>query len=91
MPPRRREQSMNELISGVKDFPGVDPQGSLIDADMGAYYTWINSQRLTGADRANFLVWFESGREAVAIGPNSPRDARQNRPTDIPAILGQLT
>lgn len=88
--PRRREQSMNELISGVKDFPGVDPQGSLIDADMGAYYTWINSQRLTGADRAGFLVWFEAGREAVAIGPGLPRDAQQNRPTDIPAILRQL-
>lgn len=88
--PRRREQSMNELISGVKDFPGVDPRGSLIDADMGAYYTWINSQRLTGADRASFLVWFEAGREAVAIGPNFPRDARQNRPTTIPAILSQL-
>ncbi len=88
--PRRREQSMNELISGVKDFPGVDPQGSLVDADMGAYYTWINSQRLSGADRASFLVWFEAGREAVAIGPGLPRDAQQNRPTDIPAILRQL-
>jgi hypothetical protein len=88
--PRRREQSMNELISGVKDLPGVDPQGSLIDADMGAYYTWINSQRLSGADRAGFLVWFEAGREAVAIGPNLPRDAQQSRPTNIPAILSQL-
>jgi hypothetical protein len=89
--PRRREQSMSELISGVPDLPGVDPQGSLIDADMAAYYTWLNQQRLSGADKSSFLVWFEAGREAVAIGPSLPREAQQNRPIDIPGILHQIT
>jgi hypothetical protein len=88
--PRRREQSMSELISGVPDLPGIDPQGSLIDADMAAYYTWLNQQRLSGADKSSFLVWFEAGREAVAIGPSLPRDAQQNRPVDIPGILRQI-
>ena len=45
--------------------PALDPQGSLIDADMGAYYTWLNQQRLTGADESRFLVWFEDHSEAV--------------------------
>ncbi|HSU29681.1 MAG TPA: hypothetical protein VLJ11_00480 [Bryobacteraceae bacterium] len=89
--PRRREQSMSELISGVADQPGIDPQGSLIDADMAAYYTWLNQQRLSGADKSSFLVWFEAGREAVAVGPSMPREAQQNRPIDIPGILRQLT
>lgn len=88
---RRREQSMNELISGIEDKPGTDPQGSLIDADMGAYYTWLNGQRLSGAEQSSFLVWFESGREAVAIGPAMPRDAQQNRPVDVAGILRQIT
>lgn len=88
--PRRREQSMQELISGIQDPPEVDPQGSLIDADMGAYYTWLNGQRLSGAEESRFLVWFEAGREAVAIGPALPRDAQQNRPVDIAAILHQI-
>jgi hypothetical protein len=88
--PRRREQSMSELISGVPDLPGIDPQGSLIDADMAAYYTWLNQQRLSGADKSSFLVWFEAGREAVAIGPSLPRDAQQNRPVDISGILRQI-
>ena len=87
---RRREQSMTELVSGIEDKPGVDPQGSLIDADMGAYYTWLNQQQLSGAATALFLVWFEAGREAVAIGPSMPRDAQQSRPIDIAGILRQL-
>ncbi len=88
--PRRREQSMNELISGIKDPPGTDPQSSLIDGDMGAYYTWLNGQRLSGAAQSSFLVWFEAGREAVALGPAMPRDAEQNRPVDVAAILRQI-
>ena len=88
--PRRREQSMNELVSGVKDVPGTDPQASLIDADMGAYYTWLNAQRLSGAEQSSFFVWFEAGREAVAVGPAMPRDAQQSRAVDVAGILRQI-
>ena len=40
---------------------------------MGAYYTWLNQQRLPGAEKATFLVWFEDQQEAVAIGPGFER------------------
>ena len=43
--------------------------GSLIDADMGAYYNWLNQQRLPGAEQSSFLVWFEGHSQALAIGP----------------------
>src|SRR5437588_10592409 len=33
----------------------LDPAGSLIDADMGAYYTWLNQQRL---ERSRLPFWF---------------------------------
>jgi hypothetical protein len=89
--PRRRVQSMSELISGVPDQPGTDPQGSLIDADMAAYYTWLNQQRLSGAEKSSFLVWFEAGREAVAVGPSMPREAQQNRAIDLPGIFRLIT
>lgn len=68
--PRQREESMKELLAGSKTQPLPDPVGSLIDADMGAYYTYINMQRLSGAERAGFLVWFEGHPEALAIGPS---------------------
>ncbi len=67
--PRQRENPMNVLLNEAQRRPELDPQGSLVDADMGAYYTWLNQQRLSGAEKATFLVWFEDHREALAIGP----------------------
>ena len=46
--PRQRQRPMNELLSGSSDNPELDFTGSLIDADMAAYYHWINQQRLSG-------------------------------------------
>src|SRR5579872_2720307 len=46
--PRQRQRPMNELLSNAGATPELDPEGSLIDADMGAYYHWINQQRLQG-------------------------------------------
>jgi hypothetical protein len=78
---------MNELLSGVHSAAEVDPAGSLIDADMGAYYTWLNQQRLSGADESSFLVWFEGYREAIAIGPSMPRGTESSVQADLKQIL----
>jgi len=53
--PRQRQRSMNELLSGHLGDEELDPAGSLIDADMGAYYTWLNQQRL---ERSRLPFWF---------------------------------
>jgi hypothetical protein len=50
--PRLREQSIKDLLAQERQRPLLDPQGSLRDADMGAYYTWLNQQRLSGADQS---------------------------------------
>lgn len=68
--PRQREESMKELLAGTAQQAVPDPDGSLVDADMGAYYTYINLQRLAGAEKSGFLVWFEEHSEALAIGPS---------------------
>ena len=66
---RQIERSMDELLRADSGKPGVDPRGSLIDADIGAFYTWINLQRLPVADRSRFIVCLEDGSEALAVGP----------------------
>jgi hypothetical protein len=87
--PRQQQQPMNEMLSGAK--PGApDPQGSLVDADMGSYYTWINMRRLSGAERLRFLVWFEGHREAVVIGPGLPRGTTSDSAMDMRQVLGLL-
>lgn len=85
--PRQHEQSMRELVAGAKTRPIPDPDGSLIDADMAAYYTWINQQRLTGADDASFLVWFEDHNQALAIAPKLPRGTKDSAPIGLGELL----
>ncbi len=51
--PRQRQKPMNELLSNTNAKPELDILGSLVDADMAAYYHWINQQRLPGAEQSS--------------------------------------
>jgi hypothetical protein len=85
--PRQRQRPMNELLSVSTEKIELDPAGSLVDADMGAYYNWLNQQRLTGAEHSSFVAWFENHHEAIAIGPLVPRGTVSSSPTDLGKIL----
>jgi hypothetical protein len=88
--PRQRENPMNELLAEARRPPQLDPQGSLVDADMGAYYTWLNQQRLPGSGKATFLVWFEDQQEALAIGPGLERGKHSDAPTELGDLVSRL-
>ena len=81
---------MNELLAGTHPNNGPDPQGALIDADMGGYYTWLNQQRLSEAEGASFLIWFEDHNEAMAIGPAMDRGAESDQRLNLAQILNKL-
>jgi hypothetical protein len=89
--PRQRENPMNILLNEAQRRPELDPQGSLVDADMGAYYTWLNQQRLSGAGDAAFLVWFEDHPEAVVIGPQWPREKSSDASVELRDLVAQLS
>lgn len=88
--PRQRERPMNELLAAPPETQEVDPEGSLIDADMGAWYTWLNLQRLTGFEQSTFLVWFEDHPEAVAVGPKIGKGAQNATGVELQELLRQL-
>jgi hypothetical protein len=88
---------MDELLRGgdagrfaLAKAPETDAMGSLIDGDMGAYYTWLNQQRLPGADQSRFLVWFENHPQAVIISPNHKRGFADSSPVDIGALARKV-
>ncbi|MGD0910632.1 MAG: hypothetical protein ABR928_01985 [Terracidiphilus sp.] len=85
--PRQQMAPMNELLRRNPLTELTDPEGSLVDADMGAYYTWLNQGRLSGADQARFLVWFEGHELALAIGPTVPRGTTSSAPGNMTKIL----
>jgi hypothetical protein len=86
---RQTEESADEELSGLQQQPVLDPAGSLVDADMGAYYTWMNLQRLSGADQSMFLAWAEGRGEAVAIGPAFAPGTQSQASTNLMEILRQ--
>jgi hypothetical protein len=85
--PRQRQKPMNELLSAVPARPEFDFIGSLVDADMGAYYNWLNQRRLPGAEQSSFLVWFEGHHQALAIGPSMPRGTESTSAADLEQVL----
>jgi hypothetical protein len=85
--PRQRQRPMNEMLYGNPGHSELDPAGSLVDADFGAYYNWLNQQRLPGATQSSFLVWFEDHREALAIGPSLPRGTESKAPVNLNQLL----
>lgn len=89
--PRQRQRPMNELLSNSSGTPELDYAGSLIDADMGAYYHWINQQRLPGSEASSFVVWFEGQSQALAIGPALPRGAESDSSVDLAKLLELTT
>ena len=88
--PRQKERRMGELLSETKYTPTLDPAGSLIDADMGAYYTWLNQQRLSGATQSSFLVWFEGHGEALVVAPSLSGGVESSAPIDLVDVLRQI-
>ena len=89
--PRQRQRPMNELLSASRERAEPDVIGSLIDAEMGAYYNWLNQQRLPGTERSSFLVWFEGHSQAVAIGPSMPRATESNSATELKDLLSWMS
>ncbi len=84
--PRQQAQTMNTMLSGTRPI-ALDTAGSLVDADMGAYYTWLSMRRLTGASSLRFVVWFEGHREAIVVGPDLPRGTTSDSPLDMQQVL----
>jgi hypothetical protein len=85
--PRQRQRPMNELLANSGAKPELDLTGSLVDADMGAYYHWINQQRLPGASQSVFLAWFEDHQQAVVVSPTLPHGVESTSAIDLQKLL----
>lgn len=89
--PRVRELSLGELVSNPRQQQPPDPSGALIDADMGAYYTWLSQQRLSAAEQSRFLVWFEDHGEALAIAPSLGPGRVSDDRIDLRELLSRMS
>jgi hypothetical protein len=89
--PRQRQKPLNELLSASGMEPQLDPAGSLVDADMAAYYNWVNLQRLPGAEQSSTLVWFENHHDALLVTPSLPRATESSQRATIADLLAWMS
>jgi hypothetical protein len=89
--PRQRQKPMNEMLSAGREQTDLDYVGSLRDGDFGAYYNWLNQQRLPGAEQGTFLAWFENHGEAVLIGPAITRGVSSPEALDMGGLLARIS
>ena len=85
--PRQTDRPMDDLLLGNEASHSDDPEGSLVDAEMGALYTWINLSRISSEDKATFVAWFEEGTQAVVIAPGMPRATVSTQPCTMKQML----
>jgi len=84
---RQRGRPMNDLLLPAASEEQLDPRGSLIDANMGAFYTWLNLMRLSGAENSRFIACHEGGSQAIAIAPGIAAGTVSSQPCDLNRIL----
>jgi hypothetical protein len=85
--PRQADRPMNELISVEDGEQELDPRGSLVDAEMGAYYTWINLSRLQDEEHCRFIAWHESGTMAIVVSPSLAKGTVSTQSCDVEQLL----
>ena len=85
--PRSEATSIDFRISHPEFEPALDGHGSLIDAEMGAYQSYVNLMRLPDAEHASFLVWHEGYGQALLIGSGMPRGAESQSVMTIERLV----
>ena len=82
--PRRSQRPMNEMFGTANNNEAVDPEGSpegsLIDGDMGVFYTYLAMQGLSSAKESVSLSGLRSTRKDRSLLRLSQRAQKASRP-----------
>ncbi|MBS1821740.1 MAG: hypothetical protein JST61_07175 [Acidobacteria bacterium] len=73
--PRQRQAAFNKMVGFAEQADteniasSIDAQGSLVDADMGAWYLYLEAKRLPFSENCRFFAWFEDHSQAILCSP----------------------
>jgi hypothetical protein len=57
---------------------------------MGAWYTWIEMNRITGPGNGTFFAWLEGGSRGVLIGKSTPAGTACNTSLTLEQAIAQF-
>jgi hypothetical protein len=84
--PRQQHQDMNAMFAEATPHT-LDAQGSLRDAEMGAFYNWIEMSRITAPGKLTFVAWAEGQPYAVVLGPGAPAGTVSGSPITLRQVV----
>jgi hypothetical protein len=87
--PRQRQRTLNQLFDAATNVEVSDPEGSLRDADIAAYYILLDLLRIADPAHITFLAWRENFGHAVLISPRAPAGHADDAPLDLSAALSK--
>jgi hypothetical protein len=88
--PRQRQRNFDELIQRAGEN-SLDPEGALRDAEMGAYYNFLEMDRITMPGKGVFLVWIEGTSAAILIASGTPAGTRSETPISLKSALQEFS
>jgi hypothetical protein len=89
--PRVRQRPTNQQWARADAEPEFDLAGSLVDADMAAYYAWINLNRMPGANSSGFVAFHSGRQQAFASGPRLPKVTSSDQAISPSNLLSLLS
>ena len=87
--PRQRQRTLNQLFDAATNVEVPDPEGSLRDADISAYYILLDLLRIADPGHITLLAWRESHGHAVIISPRAPAGKSDDASLDLTAALAK--
>ena len=89
--PRQRHRSFNEMVAQVEAEKALDPEGSLRDAEMGAYYALLEMQRTALPSAITLLAWHEGTSKLLIVSPNAPTGTETATPLTLQQALATFS
>jgi hypothetical protein len=87
--PRQRQRTLNQLFDAATNVEVPDPEGSLRDADISAYYILLDLLRIADPAHITFLAWRENRGHAVLISPRAPAGKSDDAALDLAAAFAK--
>ena len=87
--PRQRQRTLNQLFDAATNVEVPDPEGSLRDADISAYYILLDMLRIADPAHITFLAWRENHGHAVIVSPRAPAGKIDDAPLDLTTALSK--
>ena len=88
--PRQNHRDMNELFA-LNTAETLDPHGSFQDAEMNAYYNWLEMKRISAPGKLTFVALLEDHPFAVIVGSNAPAGVVSATPMSLKRALSNFS